>query len=145
MQDPAEVVKITYARFCISYPGLAPISIGGLSMQNTLLSSPKHPIWSASLTPGPLPQSPLHNLTACFPCFIHPLLLILSNESSMLFFCRGTQALLTYILSLPLIPLPLLILFVHLLLLSCHAELPQVIRQNETVAFHEFASDILIL
>ena len=30
MQDPAEVVKITCARFCISYPGLAPIDIGGL-------------------------------------------------------------------------------------------------------------------
>ena len=30
MQDPAEVVKITCARFCISYPGLAPIGIGGL-------------------------------------------------------------------------------------------------------------------
>ena len=43
-------------------------------MQNTLLSSPEHPNWSAFLTPGPLPQSPLHSLTACFPCFIHPLL-----------------------------------------------------------------------
>ena len=31
MQDPAEVVKITCARFCISYPGLAPIGIGGLN------------------------------------------------------------------------------------------------------------------
>ena len=108
-------------------------------MQNTLLSSPKHPIWSVSLTPGPS----LHSLTARFACFIHPLLLTLSNQSSMLF-CRGMHASLTYILPLPLIPLPLLILFVHLLLLSCHAELPQVIRQNETVAFHEFASDILI-
>ena len=38
MQDPAEVVKITCARFCISYPGLAPIDIGGLTHYRTVVS-----------------------------------------------------------------------------------------------------------
>ena len=41
MQDPAEVVKITCARFCISYPGLAPIGIGGLN-KATLLRHAKY-------------------------------------------------------------------------------------------------------
>ena len=94
--------------------------------------------WSSS-------SNPLCSLTACCPCFIHPLLLTLSTQCSMPFFLRGMHALLTSILPLLLHPLPLLILFMHLLLLSCHAVLPQVIRQHETVAFHEDASDILVL
>ena len=36
MQDPAEVVKISCAHFCISYPGLALINIGGLSNKKSL-------------------------------------------------------------------------------------------------------------
>ena len=117
-----------------------------LKHENHLTFSPSAPYleciprsWSSSY------QSPLHSLTACCPCFIHQFLLTLSNQCSTPLLLRGTHALLTSILPLPLHPLPLLILFAHLLLLSCHAVLPQEIRQHETLEFHDVASDILIL